>query len=259
MTSARKLKIVIEGDSWHDLPRLGFKYPGIGGSDYDIARALHDFGHEVASYARWAHTLEKIAGDKEYLTGLTVHKPDVLMLCGGGNDMFDGRKLETFLRVYEKNRLPLAYIKKTEFSKVLKPILNNYRLIFKEIRAHPFGSVVPVICHSYDYILPRPPFPWFYEPMKKFGIFDDTGKPMKKGLPEAIAAEIVKWFHRELKKVTEEFNEVYLVKLHGSVGKSKKDWHDEIHPSRPGFERVARKMEKQALLVTEPQSQVHTV
>lgn len=254
-----RLTIVVDGDSWHDLPKLGFKLPGYGGSDFDVARGLDALGHEVKNYARWGHTIKRIVKDKGYLEGLKRYNPDVILVDGGGNDMFDKQRMNKIFRNYDKKRKPLEYIKMKKFKTLLKPILKHYRTMFSDIRAQPNGKTIPIICHSYDFVIPRAPYPWLFEPMQFHGIFEAAGKPVKKGLAEAIAKELVKKFHKELKKVTKEYQEIYLVKLHGVVGSKKKYWHDEIHPRKAGFLRVSRALEKQALLVTQKQSQALTV
>ena len=52
----KKLTLIAEGDSWFNLPDFWIATPIIGGSDYDLVRALRDFGHTVTSLAHWGVT-----------------------------------------------------------------------------------------------------------------------------------------------------------------------------------------------------------
>lgn len=263
MTHFRKLRILVEGDSWHRLPTLSDNAKkagiGIGGSNFDVSRGLSALGHEVKNIAKWSELITEFSLTTAYVEAIESWKPDVFVLCGGGNDLFDGQKLQKILGVYTPGKSPAGYVKNTPYNEALAPILKAYDRIFTRVAKAKHGSKLPIVCHTYDFPIPRARAPWLFRPMQTQGIFNDQNMPVgpDKELASKIVHVLLKRFHKKLVAVRNKHPNkanIRIERVFGAVGPSVSEWHDEIHPKKEGFQRVANKISDACLLMTEPQS-----
>jgi hypothetical protein len=83
-----------EGDSWMNLPPLI--------RPKAIADRMKSNAHyKVRKIARWGHTAERMATDRQYIDALPKYKPTYFLLSAGGNDMQNGLEAKTFVRRYD--------------------------------------------------------------------------------------------------------------------------------------------------------------
>lgn len=226
-----KIVIVMEGDSWERLPDWGLKkLPIVGGANYDLDRALQALGYDVRNLAYWGDTIEDIAQRLDFIGALANTGASHLILGGGGNDLLHEGKLAKHLMLYQEGRKPKDYLKPS-FDVLLNRVMKSYELCFDALDLNKLKP--KVIVHGYDYARPMS-LGWLGEPMSFMGI-DDLD------LQQAIVNVMIDRFNTKLKKVAESRKRVTFVDLRGTVGE---DWHDELHPSREGFERVALKIQK---------------
>lgn len=223
--------MVIEGDSWERLPDWGPKrLPIVGGSNYDLARALAKPGRTLENLAYWGDTIEEIAQRLDFIQALGDTRAPYFLLGGGGNDLLQDGSLRKYLVVTNRDNLKPADYLKPEFEVALRRVMKNYEICLDALDIH--GLKPKVILHGYDYAQPME-LGWIGEPMRFMGI-DDLA------LQQAIVNVMMDRFNVALKKVAKDRKRVKYVDLRGTVGN---DWHDELHPSRAGFERVALKIE----------------
>lgn len=138
------IKIVSEGDSWFQFPFL-LK---------DVIDWLSD------DYAIWSldaagDTLEHMASDlnlNKIIEAIRVKNPDVFLISGGGNDMFADGIFSTLINSSTGSLDPNKYLN-ANFDRFIKKIIDLYRKLFKEILKE--SPRIKIICHGYDYVIPR--------------------------------------------------------------------------------------------------------
>lgn len=230
---AKKIDLVIEGDSWERLPDW---WPGtlptVGGSDYDLTRALKARGLKVESYAHWGDTIASIAKTQEYLQALREYRPGHFLLGGGGNDFLGEGRLKRYLNIFDPSLAAKDYLKPNFFADLAKA-MNAYARVLKDISKVPEIAATKVIVHGYDYARPMSLL-WIGEPMKEQGI-DNGGEKLMRGVVKAL----IDAFNIELKAFAAKTPNVIYVNLRNTV---KDDWHDELHPNKAAFERCAAKI-----------------
>lgn len=238
--ATKKLKIVIEGDSWERLPNWGPKgLPVVGGTNYDLCRALDDRGHKVENLAYWGDTIKAIATANDYMEALRKTKWPLLLLGGGGNDLLANGKLKTYLRLYvpESGYGPRDYIL-NNFYQDLRSIILNYERILDRIAADPVTARTRVIVHGYDYAKPMD-LGWLGEPLD-FAGFTYWHAELRNGIVKVLIDE----FNRELAALATRHKNVIHVDFRSRVGDR---WHDELHPTKPAFMDLARFLEAEVV------------
>jgi hypothetical protein len=223
--------ILIEGDSWERLPNFGAKaLPIVGGSGYDLGRALADLKFEIENLAYWGDTIADIQRAKDYRAGLRGTGAKYLLLGGGGNDLLGNGRLQTFLRLYDPARKPEDYLKPA-FYDALDDVMNCYKLILHDIYDRAEFRHVVVIVHGYDYAQPME-LGWIGEPMATQGI--DRYHPK---LQAAIVKIMIDAFNDRLADLPRIWPSVVYVNFRGMV---KGRWHDELHPRKEAFVDLAK-------------------
>jgi GDSL-like Lipase/Acylhydrolase len=217
----RGIKIVSEGDSWFQFPFL-LK---------DVIDWLSD------DYAIWSldaagDTLENMTSDlnvNKIIEAIRIKNPDVFLISGGGNDMFADGIFSTLLNSFTGSSDPNKYLNEN-FDDFIDKIMDFYRKLFKEILKR-FPDI-KIICHGYDYVIPR-----------ELGIFMGADMQKKKITNGNLQKEIMKNAIDRLNKaqielVQSEFrNHVFHVDCRTAVNAN--NWFDEIHPNNDGFKSVA--------------------
>ena len=113
-----------------------------------------------------------------------------------------------------------------------------------------FRRSCAIVVHGYDYPIPsnrpirqlgvRLRRPWMHPAMVAKGIVDPVEQ-------RAIARELIDRFGRRLRALADAHERVATVDFRGTLGE--RDWGDEIHPSRAGFEKLARVLERAVRLL----------
>lgn len=234
-----RLTLIAEGDSWFNLPDFWIGLPIIGGSDYDLVRALRDFGHTVTSLAHWGHTLAQMVADRDWRAVLVPNKKNILLLSGGGNDLLGtkhgnvGLLRECLRQKPSGEDPPPAYYLNEEFYIRLDAVMLNYRRIIADIHGDPRYAKTRIVMHGYDYARDKK-LAWIGHPMESRSIPEHRRDGVVKVLIDA--------FNTRLSDLAKKTPGVTYVNLRGTVGPDR--WHDEIHPTREAFVDLARKLEK---------------
>ena len=240
--------LVAEGDSWFDYPF------------YDVLKRLDDeFGWDIETVAHRGDSVESMAYDGGQLADF-VHAiervvrrgdvPHAILVSGGGNDVAgDGFAMLLNHRsspVYGLNAAIVDGVLQTRIRVAYTTMLSAVTAACDRL----LGLRVPILLHGYDYPVPDGrgflggwgplPGPWLEPGFREKGYAS---------LPErvAIARELIDRFYTMLRDVvaTPAFAHVTLVDLRNTLStdlanqRYKDWWGNELHPTLPGFRKVA--------------------
>ncbi|WP_160476553.1 caspase family protein [Cereibacter sphaeroides] len=208
--------IVEEGDSW-------FQYPLLL---RDVIDVLMD-RYAIFSLSAGGDTLENMATGAQYRKALEETQASILLLSGGGNDLVADGQLADHLRPFDPNLRPADYLLGS-FDQLIARSMALYDRIFTDV-ARRFPKV-DVICHGYDYTLPRIRGKWLGQPMQARGIADPA-------LQASIAVVMVDRLNAELARLARRHPRVHHLDLRGRVERD--HWNDELHPDDSGYAAVA--------------------
>lgn len=240
--------LVAEGDSWFDYPWA------------DILSVLQDdYGYDVESGAHPGDHLEDMAyrsGQLEQFSrclekALRADRvPRAILLSGGGNDV-TGDVLATLLNHARSPRPGLN-------DDIVKGLIERLRLAYLHLIRAVTGVTeglvqqkVPIVLHGYDYPVPDGrgflggfwilPGPWLEPALRGKGY---------EGLDDNIRllGEIIDRFNEMLATIPDrtDFEHVRYVDLRNTLRADLTEyrnwWADEMHPTGPGFRRIAKKL-----------------
>ncbi len=253
--------ILAEGDSW-------FEYPIFV---KDIVDYLNKSKKEYAifSQAYGGDWLSNILYEHEYIEKLSLLKPDVFLISGGGNDLVGDKRLAQL--VHKRNNVNIDPNNKlqtieekmefankcfnVEFFGLLKLFELQYRLLFRSIEesqgSEKFKNL-RIITQGYDFAIPSS--------KKGTNIFQfvtnisiNNGKWLKTPLmlrgyhksdeQRSIAVGMIVHLNEMLIRVGKKYKNVYHIDSRGSVS-SETGWYNELHPNSQEFGKIARAFEE---------------
>ncbi len=222
----RGVKIVSEGDSWFQFPFLLKDVIDWLSDDYAIW-SLDAAGDTLANMAATGNIMQIIDVIQE-------ENPHVFLISGGGNDMFANGVFSGLLNTSQANLKPEQHFNEN-FDTFINEIMHLYSELFTKLSS-PFPNL-KIVCHGYDYIIPRTPIDIFMgNTMQERGITDRAlqRKIMKVAIDRLNEAQI---------QLVGRFpNRVFHVDCRTAVNTN--NWFDEIHPNNYGFESVANRFKK---------------
>jgi lysophospholipase L1-like esterase len=240
--------LVAEGDSWFDYPL------------HDVLTMLEDeHGFDVESVAHKGDTVEDMAysggqfDDFARLLEKVLRQgrvPDAILLSGGGNDIA-GDEFAMLLNHAASGLPPIN-------DDVVRGVIdvrtrNAYAFLISglgEIATRLLKRPIPVIVHGYDYPVPDGrgflggfgflPGPWLQPGFQRkgFGNIDAN---------TAVIGKLIDTFNAMLRQLarSDGFEHVRYVDLRGTLSRAagyKRDWANELHPTKSGFSSVADKI-----------------
>jgi lysophospholipase L1-like esterase len=216
------VKIVSEGDSWFQFPFL--------------LKDVIDWISESDDYAAWSldaagDTLKNMTSDlniDKIVNAIIDTTPDVFLISGGGNDMFADGVFLPLLNPFTPDLKPSEYLN-TKFDRFIDEIMELYRKLFEEILRKFPG--IKIICHGYDYVIPRESGTLIGNNMRSKNIHDASLQR------EIMEVAIDRLNEAQIKLVSQFRNRVFHVDCRGAVNQN--NWFDEIHPNNDGFKSVA--------------------
>ncbi|BCH26585.1 hypothetical protein MesoLjLc_65000 [Mesorhizobium sp. L-8-10] len=223
---AAPVKILVEGDSWFNLPDIFMPRDAV-----DILRETFN----VSSVAMWGDTLENMLKQKQYVQKLESGNFRHFLFSGGGNDVLGS------IGKYVKTRTPgdtdpahaPGYVKPSFTSKV-KEIISGYQELADDVR-QARGSRTVLYVHAYANAIPKPNGRYLGRRLEALGFDPATVGP----LARAIVAHMVGRFNAALQSFAAARANIVYVDLRTKVTAAG-DWHsDEIHPSTRGARKVA--------------------
>jgi hypothetical protein len=227
------LQAVAEGDSWFDYP-----VPFFGGGL--VPRLERRLGVPILNLAEAGDEVRFMLGvDQRRRLANTLRDGcpaggpwDVLLFSGGGNDIVSN-PLALWLRDWRAGALPAAQIDQPRFDAALALVRAGYEdlIVLRD-------SVSPnthLVFHAYDYAIPDGRGICHLGPWLK-PAFDLRGFPtLADSTP--VVREMLRQFAAMLKSLPA--SGVTVIDGQGTLSPGKASWHNELHPSKAGFERFA--------------------
>lgn len=238
--------LVAEGDSWFD-------YFG-----YDVLGQLERAGYDIESVAHAGDTVEEMAYGKDQLPRLTSlldkliragRVPLAILLSGGGNDVAG----DEFAQLLDHARSPSPGPNEDVVRGVIDVrARDSYLTILLEITGlcqRRLGRPIPILVHGYD--RPRPdgrgvlggfwrlPGPWLRPGFQTKGFPDED-------VNTAVIGTLIDRFNAMLQRLVAlpQMSHVRYVDLRGTLSNGagyRRDWGNELHPTRGGFEKVGQR------------------
>ena len=232
--SFEPLQIFAEGDSWFDYP-----VPLFGGGI--IPRLEDRLGVPILSLAKAGDEVRYMLGVEER-TLLAKHLSmgcpgggpwDVLLFSGGGNDIVDN-PMALWVKDWNAAVPPVDHIHQARFDSALALVRAAYEdLIAIRDKLSPNTHLV---FHSYDFAIPDGRGICHLGPWLK-PTFDLRNFPTR-----AAAMEVVKAMLRQFATLLTSLAalpKVTFINGQGTLAPQTSSWHNELHPSRGGFEKFA--------------------
>ena len=259
--------VIAEGDSWFDYPF------------FDVLERLEDkFDYRVESVAHKGDTVESMAYDTTQLTKLARlfervkadrRTPRAILLSGGGNDIA-GEELAVLLNHASAN---LGDVNENVVTGVIDERLRfAMTSVVSAVTAlaeqHFNNRTIPILLHGYGYPVPDGrgwasgfwilPGPWLEPGFRQKGYV--TADLKKVDLPRctAIMKRLIDRFNQMMAAIagTPGLSHVHYLDLRSLLSNAlpgyKTDWNDELHPTKSGFETVARAFHEKILTFPMP-------
>ena len=230
--------VMSEGDSW-------FAYPG---RKANIIKQIVSIYHRQISLLKMASNGDEAvhmlsAKSRQQLAKrMQEFQPSVLLFSGGGNDMVGKWDMDFFLRPKTPSRTWKDCINHTRFNRRIKQIQDAYRDLIDY--RNDYSSNTVIVTHGYDYPYPsdkgfrigplKLAGPWMKPYLDAKGITSASDQ-------RAIAKFMIQRFNETVRALETPNNKFIMVKTAGTLT-SKSEWVNEIHPTRDGFGKIARKI-----------------
>ena len=240
--------LIAEGDSWFDYP---FN---------DVLSLLEDeHGFDVEAVAHKGDTVEEMAyGDGQFDDFVRLLErvlkrgqvPDAVLISGGGNDIAG----DEFAILLNHALSGLPPVNDDIVRGVVDVRLRNAYVFLisgiTEVAQRYLNRPLPIVMHGYDHAIPDGrgvlggwgalPGPWLQPGLHEKGHLSLGGN-------RTIVRSLIDTFNAMLKQVAAlpGFSHVTYVDLRGTLSQGagyKKDWANELHPTKDGFKAVAAKI-----------------
>ncbi len=256
--------IVAEGDSW-------FQFPIIIKDIVDWLRTDPNFA--VYSLAYGGDWFTNILYDEKYIEELSIHRPDVFLISGGGNDLLSANRLAIMVDAEAKGplrapydidkllaqepeadktdiRVGYRYLTKDFYSFIWLLKAQYYQLFQRLCGSGKFDNM-QIITQGYDYAFPTYKYRWkrWYQWQPLLNWFINSGQWLKRPLMikgirnEEISRQIIKTLIFEVnqlfKELAQHFSQVYHVDCRGTAP-TFHDWFDELHLPSEKYRLIAQ-------------------
>jgi hypothetical protein len=230
------LRLLAEGDSWFDYP-----VPLFGGGVIDrLARRL---GLPILNLAQ--------AGDEvRYMLGVEQRRKlaqllergapgggrwDAVLFSGGGNDIVD-HPMALWVVPFDPDRPPADHVHPVRFPAALALVRAGYEdLIALRDRLSP---TTRLFFHGYDFAIPDGRGVCHYGPWLR-PTFDLHGFPRNGAVAWEVVKAMLERFAGMLRELAQRHGGITVVPTQGTLEYARSSWHNELHPSKTGFERIA--------------------
>jgi hypothetical protein len=230
------LQVVAEGDSWFDYPPFLFAggiIPRLQSRLGVPILNLSDAGDEV----RFMLGVEQRILLAEHLAaGCPAGGPwDALLFSGGGNDIVDN-PMALWIRDWDPALVPAAHINQPRFDAAVALVRAGYEdLIALRDGLSPNTHL---IFQTYDFAIPDGRGVCGFGPWLK-PTFDLRGFPAALTPRQAVVREMLLQFAAMLESLAAASDKVTVINGQGTLPAGSGAWHNELHPSRSGFNTFA--------------------
>ncbi len=237
-TGARQpLQIFAEGDSWFDYPVPLFR----GGIVPRLERLL---GVPILNLAKAGDEVRHMMGVAErkllaqqLSAGCPAGGPwDVLLFSGGGNDIVDN-PMALWIRDFDP-AIPVAeHIHRARFDAALALVRAGYEDLI-DLR-NQLSPDTRLVLHAYDFAIPDGRGICHLGPWMK-PTFDLRKFPSGGAAAAEVVKAMLKKFAAVLKALEARHPGVTFINAQGTLAAQRSAWHNELHPSKDGFDQFAR-------------------
>lgn len=262
----QKKLIVAEGDSW-------FEYPLFIKDIVDWILKLDSEKYSVYSIASAGDWMGNILYSGTYISELSIYRPDVFLISGGGNDLVGDNRIailvhkrtdvstdlddgDDILTGALKNEgesdanakrivIGSKFLNK-DFWALLNVFRFQYYIMFRSIRSTSKFDHMKIITQGYDYPIPSSNRSIFTNPLR---FFMGNGKwldiPLNiRGIfdqeeKNCILAAMIYEFNRMIIDVGSKFDKVFHIDCRGVADES--CWFDELHLRSAYYKIIAKK------------------
>src|SRR5262245_37060380 len=216
-------RLIAEGDSW-------FHYPILLSDVVDNLSAKY----AVYTAATTGDPLENLVrGLSSPETLIEREKFQGLLLSVGGNDIM-GRPLRTYLAAQPPPERPAADYIEGSYGVFLRNTRTRLDGVFTRLTVR-FPDL-KIICHGYDWLLPRTDGLWLQPALASQELPGDA-------VQSAVLRLIIDRYYDMLAGLADKYRQrVFVADCRGAVGE-RGEWFDELHPRNPGFARVAARLQ----------------
>jgi hypothetical protein len=233
--ASRPLQVFAEGDSWFDYP-----VPMFGGGI--IPRLEHALGVPILNLAAAGDEARFMLGVKErkilieqLANGCPAGGPwDAMLFSGGGNDIVDN-PMVLWIRDFDPTLPPSALVHQPRLDAALALVRAGYEdLIALRDRLSPQTRL---FFHAYDFVIPDGRGVCFHGPWLK-PTYDMRGFPTQASA-DAVTRILLRQFAAILQSLESSHPNVTVVNGQGTLASNTSSWHNELHPSKDGFNAFA--------------------
>jgi hypothetical protein len=229
------LRILAEGDSWFDYP-----VPFFGGGL--VPRLEQRLGVPILNLAKAGDESRYMLGveqrqliAQQFRNGAPDGNPWELMLfSGGGNDIV-ADPLALWLRDFSAGVPPAQLLNGPRFASALALVRAAYEDLI-EIR-NLLSPQTHLVFHAYDFVLPDGRGICHLGPWLK-PAFDLRGFPGDLVASGQVVREMLQQFAAMLGALATQ-PRVTFINAQGTLAPVKASWHNEMHPSKGGFNQIA--------------------
>lgn len=241
MAASGPLRVFAEGDSWFDYGALGF-----GGGV--IPRLEERLGVPILNLAKGGDETRFMLGVKQrkliarHLSdGCPDGQPwDLLLFSGGGNDIVD-EPLALWLNPFDVTKSPKQLLNQSRFSTALAMVQAAYEDLIG--LRNDLSPGTHLAFHGYDFAIPDGRSICGIGPWLK-PAFDLHSYPVDLVVSTAVVKEMLIQFDAMLAALAKKPG-VTLIKTQGILPPMKSSWHNELHPSKTGFNQMADRFKEE--------------
>lgn len=239
------LRVIAEGDSWFD-----YGVPLFGGGV--IPRLEKRLGVPILNLAKGGDETRFMLGVEQrqliarHLTdGCPDGQPwDLMLFSGGGNDIVD-EPLALWLNPFDATKSPKQLLNQARYGTALAMVQAAYEdLIAMRNQLSPSTHLA---FHGYDFAIPDGRGVCHIGPWLR-PAFDLHGYPADLVASTAVVREMLMQFGTMLAMLAKKPG-VTFINTQGSLPPVKDSWHNELHPSKSGFNQVADRFKAEIRLL----------
>jgi hypothetical protein len=234
-SAAAPLQVFAEGDSWFEYPVPLF-HGGI------IPRLENQLGVPILNLAKAGDEVRYMLGVKErkilidqFTKGCPAGGPwDAMLFSGGGNDIVDN-PMALWIRDFNATLPPAALIHQARYDAALALVRAGYEDLIS--LRDSLSPQTHLFFHAYDFAIPDGRGICFLGPWLK-PTYDLRGFPTQASA-FAVTKILLLQFAAMLQTLESSHANVTFINGQGTLAPQPSSWHNELHPSKNGFDRFA--------------------